>query len=152
MTHTFALVPAAFVLLRRDRRVLLLRRANTGYRDQHWAMPAGHVEAGESCQAAAVRELVEETGVVVPEDTLRPLCAMHRREPRDADPVSQRVDFYFEADCGEQEPQLMEPGKASAMGWFDLADLPAPIVPPEAKLLAAVRAGEVPPIWSLGFE
>lgn len=152
MRHTFTLVPAAFVLLRRGTEVLLLRRANTGYRDRHWAMPAGHVELGESCQAAAVRELAEETGVVVPETELRPLCAMHRREPRDFDPVSQRVDFYFEADCGEQEPRLMEPDKATDMGWFDLADLPSPLVPPEAMLLAAVRAGDVPPVWSLGFD
>lgn len=132
--------------------MLLLRRVNTGYRDGHWAMPAGHVERGESCQVAAVRELAEETGIRLPESALRPLCAMHRRDPRDDDPVSQRVDFYFEADCGDQEARLMEPGKASDLRWFDLDVLPSPLVPPEAVLLEAVRSGHVPRILSLGFD
>ena len=43
----FSVVPAAYVLLRRDGRVLLHLRRNTGYRDGHWATAAaGHVERG----------------------------------------------------------------------------------------------------------
>ncbi len=96
MRPRFALIPAAFVVLRRGRQVTLLRRADTGYRDGFWALPAGHVESGESgesCRAAAARELREETGVDLAPRNLRPLCTQHgtapggpvRRRPRDPD-------------------------------------------------------------------
>ena len=38
--------------------------------DLHWVSIGGAVEPGESLAAAAVREMVEETGLVVPEDAL----------------------------------------------------------------------------------
>ena len=53
---SFSVVPAAYVLLRRDGRVLLHLRSNTGYRDGHWATAAaGHVEQGESVAAAVAQ-------------------------------------------------------------------------------------------------
>ncbi len=42
----------------RGPQVLLVR-----YRSGDWAFPKGHLEAGESAQQAAVREVQEETGV-----------------------------------------------------------------------------------------
>ncbi len=35
----------------------------TSSNGQHWVLPKGHIEPGESPQAAAMRELKEETGV-----------------------------------------------------------------------------------------
>jgi 8-oxo-dGTP pyrophosphatase MutT (NUDIX family) len=42
-------------------------------RSPRWDIPKGLAEPGESLAAAAVRELAEETGLVVQEDELRPL-------------------------------------------------------------------------------
>lgn len=136
----FSLIPAAFVLLRRGHSVLLLRRANSGYRDGWWALPAGHVEPGESCRAAAARELAEETGVVIDPFLLEPVCAQHRTAPGGA--VEQRADYYFEASCPEGvEPVRAEPAKASDLAWFDIDELPELVVPPELDVLRAVRSG-----------
>ena len=44
----FQVIPAAYVVLRRGDEVLMLLRANTGYMDGYWAVPAGHVEKDES--------------------------------------------------------------------------------------------------------
>jgi 8-oxo-dGTP diphosphatase len=146
----FALIPAAFVVLRRDGAVVLLRRANTSYREGWWALPAGHVEPGESCRSAAARELAEETGVVLDQDLLRPLCAQHRTAPGGA--IEQRADFYFEARCPDGvEPVRLEPAKASDLRWFDLDALPDLVVPPELDVLRAVAAGDVPAILTFGF-
>ena len=48
-------------------RWLLMRR------NRRWDLPKGHVEPGESNEAAAVREVAEETGIV--SEVVRPLCA-----------------------------------------------------------------------------
>jgi len=43
-------------------RVLLIRRKNPPYQG-HFALPGGFVDAGETTEAAALRELEEETGI-----------------------------------------------------------------------------------------
>lgn len=56
------LVPVAFAMVRDPRGlVLLVRRVDTG----NWELPGGRVEVGESAGAAVVREVGEETGLVV---------------------------------------------------------------------------------------
>ena len=52
-----------------DRRLLLIRRANPPLQG-YWAPPAGHVEMGESVEAATIRETQEEAGVEVALDGL----------------------------------------------------------------------------------
>jgi len=44
-------------------RVLLLRRADTTYGFDRWALPGGKIDYGETVEAAAARELEEETGL-----------------------------------------------------------------------------------------
>ena len=40
---------AVFVVIRNDNNeILLQQRANTGYLDEYWDLPSGHVEYGES--------------------------------------------------------------------------------------------------------
>lgn len=55
---------AAVVVIARDSRVLMVRRANQpGY--GLWSVPGGYVDRGEVVEAAAAREVQEETGLVV---------------------------------------------------------------------------------------
>ncbi len=150
----FALVPAAYLLLlrqgARSQQVLLQRRVNTGFMDDHWAASAaGHVEFGESCVAAAVREAREELGVGVVEADLEALCTVHRHQETDR-PVDQRVDFFFACRRWSGEPERLEP-KASALGWYDLDDLPEPVVPHELAVLRGLEAGALPAVFPVGF-
>ncbi len=145
----FQLVPAAYVLLLRGSEVLLQLRQNTGYRDGHWATAAaGHVEAGESVLAAAVREAAEEIGVV-PTD-LAPLTAMHRTHANGR-AVDERVDFFFTCRSWSGEPHLREPAKAADLRWCPLDDLPDPVVPHERFVLEGLRDGHLPSITTYGF-
>jgi ADP-ribose pyrophosphatase YjhB (NUDIX family) len=57
-------VLAVSVLVRRDDRVLLVRRAQPPFADS-WAFPGGKVVAGEALAVAATRETREETGVAI---------------------------------------------------------------------------------------
>ncbi len=50
------------VLCHRDGRALLVKRGRPPFKD-HWSLPGGVIELGETLQEAAARELLEETGV-----------------------------------------------------------------------------------------
>lgn len=56
--------PAVGAVVFRDRRVLLVKRGKAPARGV-WAIPGGSVKLGETLQAAAEREILEETGVVI---------------------------------------------------------------------------------------
>jgi len=107
---------AVFIVLRDDTgRVLLHRRANTGYMDGRYDLPSGHVERGESLLAAAVRELQEEAGITVPETCLK-LWHINQFGANN----EYYYNFFFVADNWSGEPRIMETDKCDDMQFFDL--------------------------------
>jgi ADP-ribose pyrophosphatase len=67
-SHEVAIVrhPPSVVLIpiRDDRRVVLIRQYRPSLDRMLWELPAGSLEAGESAEAAAIRECEEEIGLV----------------------------------------------------------------------------------------
>ncbi len=155
--HRFRVVPAVYVYLRREGQVLLQLRQHTGFMDGHWAAAAaGHLEAGESALAAAVREVREELGVDVAPDDLVPVTTMHRGEPG-GPALEQRVDLVFTTTRWSGDLEIREPEKAADLRWFGFVALPEPVVPHELAVLRAMhdegRHGtRVPPIMTFGFD
>jgi 8-oxo-dGTP pyrophosphatase MutT (NUDIX family) len=143
VTERFRVVPAAYVFLLRPGsqgrdEVLLQLRQNTGYMDGHWAAAAaGHVERGETAYDAARREAHEEIGVEVGDLTF--VTSMQRT--RHADPIDERIDFFFICRSWRSDPRVVEPQKAAAMGWFPLDALPDPVVPHELFVLERLGTG-----------
>jgi 8-oxo-dGTP diphosphatase len=64
---------AASAAVFRDGSVLLIERAKGALKGR-WSLPGGHIEPGETAQAAAVREICEESGI---EADLRGLVDIH---------------------------------------------------------------------------
>jgi len=152
----FALVPAAYVFLLDgsgdggDDRVLLQRRAGTGFYDGWWgASAAGHVDPGESAVDAAVREAAEEIGVGLEASDLAPLTVLHRRAGSDA-AADQRVDFAFACRRWAGVPALQE-STADALEWFALDELPDRVVHHERAVLEGLRDGTLAAITPFGF-
>jgi 8-oxo-dGTP pyrophosphatase MutT (NUDIX family) len=145
VTDRFRVVPAAYVFLLRARtglpggdEVLLQLRQNTGYLDDHWAAAAaGHVERGETAYDAARREAREEIGVELGD--LAFVTSMQRT--KHADPIDERIDFFFTCRSWAGEPRIVEPVKCAAMRWFALDALPAPVVPHELFVLERLGTG-----------
>jgi 8-oxo-dGTP pyrophosphatase MutT (NUDIX family) len=125
---TFAVV--VHVMLLRDVRVWLLRRAATGFMDGLHALPGGYIMAGETPLEAARRECFEEAGIVI---APRPRCVLPYLSA-----AGQGFNFVFDADVFEGEPFVNEPDLFDAGGWYPLAALPDPVVP---WLGVAVRMG-----------
>jgi 8-oxo-dGTP diphosphatase len=142
MTDRFRVVPAAYVFLLRagpdGDEVLLQRRRNTGYMDDHWAAAAaGHVERGETAYDAAHREALEEIGV----DGLVLEFVTSMQRTQHSDPVDERIDFFFTARQWSGEPRIVEPAKCGALEWFPLSALPDPVVPHERVVLERLGTG-----------
>jgi 8-oxo-dGTP diphosphatase len=146
-------VPAAYVFLLRaggsGDEVLLQLRQNTGYMDAHWAAAAaGHVERGETAYDAARREAAEE--IAVADLDLEFVTSMQRTAH--ADPIDERIDFFFTARSWTGTPRVVEPTKCAELRWFPLARLPDPVVPHELRVLDGIRIGGLAPYTSFGFD
>jgi 8-oxo-dGTP diphosphatase len=144
VTDRFRVVPASYVFLLRPGsrtggdEVLLQLRQNTGYMDDHWAAAAaGHVERGETAYDAARREAGEEIGVELGDLTF--VTPMQRTQH--AEPIDERIDFFFTCRSWRGEPRIVEPQKAAAMDWFPLDALPEPVVPHELFVLERLGTG-----------
>ncbi len=128
-------------LLMRCDKVLLLRRARTGYLDGWYALPGGHLQRGESIVACARRECLEEIGVGLDAARLRPIAAMPYQSGE-----QQGVDFIMRYEFGNEdiadEPYLAEPDRFDDLGWWPARALPPNAVPYIERAVAMMQTGE----------
>ncbi len=113
------MLTADVVALNPRREVLLVQRGNDPYRGC-WALPGGFMEMDETIEHCAVRELHEETGLLVPEDALRligPFSAPGR------DPRGRTVTLVYAVRVGAGV-QAAAGDDAAALRWWPLAALP----------------------------
>ena len=124
----FDVIAHTFVF--RRGRLLLLRRANTGFLDGYYSLPGGHVEAGEEVAHAAAREVAEEARIEVLEI-----------EPRIVMPYGDGIDFLFEAKRWRGTAAIGEPDRCDDLVWAPPDRLPDKTAPYLRKALELRKAG-----------
>jgi 8-oxo-dGTP diphosphatase len=126
--QTTKLLPSRFqvavsvnLIFRKGGKYLLLRRANTGWADGYYTLPAGHLNGNEALTWAAIREAKEEVGVDLAPDQLKLVHVMHRSDKEDD---QERIDFYFLVKKWQGKPRVAEPEKSDQLGWFAVTGIP----------------------------
>ena len=127
-----AAIPSVSVAVRAGDAVLLVRRGREPSRGL-WAFPGGRVEPGETDEAAAAREVLEETGLAVAD--LEDFRSVTIAAVRDGRPVRYRLRVFVTARF-DGEPAAGD--DADAVGWFRLDDLDG--LPMPASMVEAARA------------
>ncbi|MEI8338241.1 MAG: NUDIX domain-containing protein [bacterium] len=136
MKEKFKLIASVYLLFRNGYKILLLRRANTGYEDGNYSLVAGHVDGNEPMTLAAVREAKEESGVNIDPKDLVLKVVMHRFCGD-----HERMDFFFEPKKWSGEIKNMEPNKCADLTWFALNNLPENIIPYIKEALECYKKG-----------
>ncbi len=135
----FKLIPAVYLLLRDGDNILLLRRANTGYMDGRYSVPAGHMDGDELATDAMIREAKEEIGIQLSPDALELVHVAHRLSRGEVG--QERIDLFFQASSWQGTPSNMEPNKCDDVSWFTLDSLPDGMVPLINQVITDVKQG-----------
>ncbi len=132
---------ACFVILRKQDKIAVVLRKNTGWMDGFYGVPAGKVEWQERYINGAVREAKEEAGVdILPEDlTFAHVCHRHSE---DGDKFMDWVDVFFVANKWTGEPYNAEPEKSERLDWIDVNNLPDNVIPVLKFCLDKMNNGE----------
>ncbi|MDR3072881.1 MAG: NUDIX hydrolase [Clostridiales Family XIII bacterium] len=109
------------VILNDEGKILFVRQQHEG--KEIWMVPGGAIEAGETSQDAAIREVLEETGLVVDIERL----LWHVEEVNEA--RGQRfVNYFFAKIIGGKvelgtDPELGEAQVLDDIGFFSKEDI-----------------------------
>ncbi|MFJ8931979.1 NUDIX domain-containing protein [Streptomyces sp. NPDC102364] len=121
------LVAAVIVHDRTTNRIVLLQRGeNAKFAQGRWDLPVGKSEPGEPITQTAVRELYEETGLVVKPEALKVAHIIHGAWGVEAPNGFLTVVFVAHEWSGE--PENREPRKHAQVRWVDTDAIPEEFV------------------------
>lgn len=132
-------IPASYLVLMKENKVLLLRRFNTGYQDGNYSMIAWHVDPNETFTDCIIREAEEEAWIKLDINHLKVVHIMHRNSKANQD--NERVDTFFVADKWDGEIINKESHKCDDLSWFDIDNLPVNTIPFIQFALENIRNG-----------
>ncbi|BCA80184.1 NUDIX hydrolase [Desulfuromonas sp. AOP6] len=121
-------VPTVDIIIRRGNAIVLVERKNPPL---GWALPGGFVDYGESLEAAAMREVQEETGLSLTELNQFGAYSDPARDPR-----QHTISFVFTA---TGEGPLVSGDDAADARWFELENLPQPLCFDHARIVQDYR-------------
>jgi len=119
------------VLIVRGAQVLLGERVGS-HGAGTWALPGGHLDFGESIEACARREVLEETGLAL--DYIEPAPYTNDVMPGEG---CHYVTCFVRAGASFGEARVLEPEKCLGWSWVDWDDMPVDLFQPLRTLVQA---------------
>lgn len=111
---------ATFVLNDNGQILLQKRSANKRFDPNKWGLCAGHVDAGENLEDAALREIKEEIGLDVPKGELYPFG---EKEFVIKDSNSHVANFYYIKTNLDANDFVIQEEELSEVKWFNIDDV-----------------------------
>lgn len=108
---------AVFIINDYNQVLLEKRSANKRFNPNKWALCAGHVDAYESLEDAAIREIKEEIGIDVPKDDLHKYSG---KELTLRDRNSHITYFYYVKTNKREDDFTVQFEELSEVKWFDI--------------------------------
>ena len=118
---------AVHLMLRREHRIFIMRRHNTSYYDNHYALPVWEIGGEETPVAALVRKASEKLGIDI---DLTGVRLAHARNGPDG-----MANFFFEAVRWSGCVDNREPEKYNYLAWCPPAHMPLNFVPHVKKAI-----------------
>lgn len=123
--HDRVNVGVGVLLWDRSARVLLGKRIGK-HGNGEWSLPGGKPDPGESPAEAAARELWEETGILIPHESLLPMRYWSYDVFEDHE--MHFVTLYFMAAMPTDQVAFnTEPEKCEGWDWFHISQPPRPL-------------------------
>lgn len=130
------------IIIKRKNKILLLKRKGS-HGEGEWALPGGYHEFAESLKECAVREVKEETGLIVKQKDLKFISLSEQRTFIKTDDKHFITMGFLVEYKGKKEPQIGEPEKCQTIAWFDLNHLPKPLFIPSRDSLRNLKKKKV---------
>ena len=137
------------LLLMRDGKVFLQKRESADGWLNRYAPVAGKVDDFELPSQAMIREAAEEIGITIQPENLRMACMVQWNAlPDKHGQLKNYIEYYYQCDVFDGEPVIMEPEKASDIGFYALDQLPDKTVGSVNLVLDAIERGQYFLEWS----
>src|SRR5712692_9747799 len=117
MVKTTAVSAGAFILrdVGGELKIALAHHQNS---EKEWVLPKDHVEAGESIEQAALREIEEEAGLAAVK-LIKHLGSIVRQSVKsNGDIVDKTIHYYVAYALGQDQLQAPSDSRFREVGWF----------------------------------
>ena len=113
-------------VIKNDDNILLLKRQNTKYGNNKYALPGGHLEYNESIPEGMIRELYEEIGLKVKEPNIDLYKVIKMVDSKSIQ--TEYINFIFIYQYKNEPLINKEPQFCSELKWFNIKELPKNIL------------------------
>ncbi|MCH7393257.1 NUDIX domain-containing protein [Acinetobacter dispersus] len=140
------IVGVGVMILDEARHVLLGLRIKVG-EEASWCFPGGKVEVGETFEQAAAREALEETGLKLEIQNMKPFTAL---VDQSSTIVNTTIGLSFKLQNNKMKEQIVvtEPDIFERWDWFSLSNLPTNLFPASEAMLNVWKQEQLHESWA----